>query len=75
MAVANNVFANATTLDELSDMFEGAVSPENLHHDGERTRAQAKAAYKKLQNHYQHRESELRLAEINAHRATATTLR
>lgn len=75
MAVANNVFARVTTLAELSDMFGCAVSPENLYQDGERSRTQAKAAYKKLQNHYQHRESELRLAEINAHRATATATR
>jgi hypothetical protein len=53
-------------------MFECMVSPENLHHDGERTRAQANAAYKKLRTHYQHRQSELRLAELNAHRDTAT---
>lgn len=72
MAVKNNVFAHATTLDELSDLFQRVTSPENLYQDGERTRAQANAAYKKLRNHFQHRESELRLAEINAHRATAT---
>lgn len=73
MAVADNVFASATTLTDLAIMFECMASPENLHHDGERSRAQANAAYKKLRHHYQHRQSELRLAELNAHRATAVT--
>ena len=73
MAVRNNVFASAKTLENLAIMFECAVSPENLHHDGERTRAQANAAYKKLRNHYQHREAELRLAELNAKRGTPTS--
>jgi hypothetical protein len=72
MAVANNVFASASDLTELAIMFECMASPENLHHDGERTRAQANAAYKTLRNHYQHRQSELRLAELNADRGTPT---
>lgn len=73
MAVKDNMFANATNLTDLAIMFECMASPENLHHDGERSRAQANAAYKKLRTHYQHRQSELRLAELNAQRTSALT--
>lgn len=72
MAVKNNVFAHVDTLAELEDVFECAVSPENLYADGERTRAQANTAYKRFKHDYDHRASQIRLAELNAARTTTT---
>lgn len=66
MAVSKNMFAHVSTREELADLFNILTSPENLYADGELTHAQAKTRYNRLVLHYQHRESELRIAELNA---------
>ena len=63
-----NVFARVETLDALDDMFEVMVSPENLYADGERSHADAERLYQRLRHDYQHRQSEIRLASLNAAR-------
>lgn len=73
MTKHRNVFAHITTLEDLKFRFECATEPENLFADGERTRTQAKAMFRALSRDYQHRESEIRLAELNAKRGTPTT--
>lgn len=68
MAKERNFFANAKTLTELEDRFESMVSPENLFADGERSRTEANRRYKRLSRDFSHRESEIRLADLNASR-------
>lgn len=70
-----NRFASATTLQELEDQFEVATSPECLYADGERPRSQAQALYRALNRDYQHRESEIRLEELNRVRDEAIEAR
>lgn len=65
MTVSPNMFATIADLGELEDLFECMVSPENLYQDGERSRAQANAALKRIRHDYDHRKAQLRLDEIN----------
>ena len=63
MAVARkNWFANARTFADLEDMYESAVSPENLMADGERSPAEAETLYKRLEEDFNARDEELRNA-------------
>lgn len=65
MAVARkNRFADANTFAVLEDMFEYAVSPENLHADGERTPAEADALYNQLCEDFNARDEELRNSQF-----------
>jgi hypothetical protein len=63
-----NFFARVETLAELDSRFEMMVSPENLYADGERSHAEAERLYNRLRHDYQHRQSEIRLAALNAAR-------
>lgn len=72
MAKRPNFFANVTTLEDLNSRFEFATEPEFLFADGERSRTQARAMHRRMVQDFQHRESEIRLAEINAKRGTPT---
>lgn len=65
-------FDRMNTIEELDDNFEMMTSPECLYADGERSRTQANALYKRLRTDYDHRASEIRLAELNAMRGTPT---
>lgn len=58
-----NRFANAKTFAELEDMYECAVSPENLLADGERSRAEANRLFNQIGEDFNARDEELR----NAH--------
>ena len=68
MAGSKNVFARVEPLAALDGMFEVMVSPENLYADGERSHAEAERYYQRLRHDYQHRQSEIRLAALNAER-------
>lgn len=58
-----NRFANAKTFSELEDMYEAAVSPENLLADGERSQAEANRLFNQIGEEFNARDEELR----NAH--------
>lgn len=58
-----NRFASAKSFAELEDMYECAVSPENLHADGERSPAEAHALFRQIGEEFNARDLELR----NAH--------
>lgn len=55
----SNVFARVLSITELEDSFEMRISPENISHDGERSQAQIKAAYRSLMHDYKARRKEL----------------
>lgn len=57
-----NRFASAKSFAELEDMYECAVSPENLHADGERSPAEANRLFKQLEDDFNARDEELRKA-------------
>ena len=59
MANQNNRFANAKTFGELQNMYEAAVSPENLYADGERSPKEAQALFNKLTADFNARDEEL----------------
>ena len=58
-----NRFASAKSFAELEDMYECAVSPENLHADGERSPAQANALFRQIGAEFNARDLELRNAQ------------
>lgn len=58
-----NRFASAKTFAELEDMYESAVSPENLYADGERSPAEAQRLFNQIGEDFNVRDEELR----NAH--------
>lgn len=60
--MARNMFAEATTEAQLGDLFDEMVSPENISHDGERSRASINAAYRRIDSHYLTRLRQLRKA-------------
>lgn len=58
-----NRFASAKTFAELEDMYEAAVSPENLHADGERSPAEANRLFNQIGEDFNARDEELRNAQ------------
>lgn len=58
-----NRFANAKTFAELEDLYEAAVSPENLLADGERSRAEANRLFNQIGEDFNARDEELRNAQ------------
>ena len=60
--MSRNMFASATTEDELGDLFDEMVSPENISHDGERSRASINAAYRRIDAQYLTRLAQIRKA-------------
>jgi hypothetical protein len=57
-----NRFASAKSFAELEDMYESAVSPENLHADGERSPAEAQCLFNQIGDDFNARDEELRNA-------------
>lgn len=55
----NNMFARVTSFVALDSNYEMMLSPENLHADGERTQAQARALAARIQKDYEERRNEL----------------
>lgn len=57
--MARNMFANAKTLEQLNFAYEAVTSPENVAHDGERSRGQVRAEYARIMRHFQTRRKQL----------------
>jgi hypothetical protein len=57
--MARNMFANSKTLTELNFAYEMVTSPENIAHDGERSRGQIRAEYARIMRHFQTRRKQL----------------
>lgn len=54
-----NRFASAKTFSELQNMYEAAVSPENLYADGERSPEEARDLHRQLTADFNARDDEL----------------
>lgn len=61
--MAKNMFANSETFADLDMAYAMVTSPENLAHDGERSRAQTKAAYDRIRTDYNARRYEIVLGK------------
>lgn len=58
---SKNMFAHINDFRELEFAYEMAASPENVAHDGERSRAEVNAAYARIDKDFVARRNEITL--------------